>query len=93
MLKSDLVQNVQNVLGEGTSKNHAQAVVDAVLAEIAKGVKADGEARIAGFGTFKKKSRPARMGPKPGSPGEKIQYPASTTVTFKAGKELKVSVE
>ena len=92
MLKSDLIQNVATALGETTSKSAAQNIVEVVLNEIAKGVKADGEARIAGFGTFKKKERPARMGPKPGSPGEKIPYAAKTTVTFKAGKELQTAV-
>jgi DNA-binding protein HU-beta len=93
MLKSDLVLKVHTALGEGMDKARAQAAVDAVFAEIAKGLKADGEVRIAGFGIFKKKNRPARMGPKPGSPGERIQYAASTNVTFRAGKELKVTVQ
>lgn len=89
MLKSALVQAVADSLGEEMSKRGAQKIVDTVLEEILNGVKADGIVQIAGFGTFKKKYRPARIGPKPGTKGEKMQYPASTTCTFKAGKDVK----
>lgn len=92
MLKSDLIAKVMETMGGETSKNAATACVDTVLAEIVKGLQTDGEVRIAGFGTFKRKDRPARMGPKPGSPGVKIEIKASSTVTFKAGKELKTAM-
>lgn len=98
MLKSDLVEQLTVALsgrpslaGGQVSKANAQLILETVLGEIANGVKKHGLVQIAGFGTFKKKERPARMGPKPGT-GEKIQYPASTTMSFKPGKELKEKI-
>lgn len=91
MLKNELVLNIAKALGEDGSKRLAKDALDIVLQEIANGVKADGLVQLPGFGTFKKKYRPERVGPKPGTT-EKMTYPASTTVTFKAGKGLKDQV-
>lgn len=91
MLKSELVVNIQKAMGEEGSKKLAQDALDIVLVEIANGLKADGLVQIPGFGTFKTKVRPERMGPKPGTK-DKMLYPASTSVAFKAGKELKAQV-
>lgn len=91
MLKRELVLNIQKAMGDEGSKKLAQAALDIVLAEITNGLKDDGLVQIPGFGTFKTKVRPSRMGPKPGTK-EKMLYPASTSVSFKAGKELKTQV-
>ena len=88
MLKNELVLNIAKAMGEDGSKKAAKEALDIVLQAIAEGVKADGLVQLPGFGTFKKKFRPEREGPKPGTT-EKMTYPASTTVTFKAGKGLK----
>ena len=48
---------------------------------------ANGEVRIAGFGTFGARSRPARTGRNPRT-GESLSIPASTAPVFKPGKGL-----
>ena len=46
---------------------------------------------IMGFGTFTRKSRPAREGRNPRT-GERIAIGASNSVSFKAGKALREAV-
>ena len=50
-----------------------------------------GDGRIAGFGTFSVKDRPARQGRNPRT-GESIAIAASTVPSFKAGKALRDAV-
>ena len=47
--------------------------------------------RIAGFGTFATKNRPARTGRNPRT-GEVVSIPASVAPAFRAGKALKGAV-
>ncbi len=86
MNKTELVDTVASQLD--ASRAEAARAVDAVLAAITDGLRAGDKVTIAGFGTFQKKSRAARMGTKPGT-GEKIQIPASTTCSFKPAQALK----
>ena len=68
----------------GLSRSAAAGAVDAALAE-------HEEVRIAGFGTFATKHRPARTGRNPRS-GEAVSIPASVAPAFRAGKALKDAV-
>ena len=75
----------------GLSKAAADEAVDGVFAVIGDALAAGDEVRIAGFGTFGTRSRPARTGRNPRT-GEPVSISASTSPTFKAGKALKDAV-
>ena len=75
----------------GLSKSAAKEAVDGVFAAIGDALANGEEVRIAGFGTFGTRSRPARTGRNPRT-GEVVSISASTSPTFKAGKTLKAAV-
>ena len=75
----------------GLGKSAAKEAVDGVFAVIGDALVDGEEVRIAGFGTFGTRSRPARTGRNPRT-GEAVSLSASTTPTFKAGKTLKDDV-
>ena len=75
----------------GLSKAAAKEAVDGVFAAIGDALANGEEVRLAGFGTFGTRSRPARTGRNPGT-GEAVSIAASTSPTFKAGKTLKDTV-
>ena len=62
--------------------------MDGVFAVIGAALANGEEVRIAGFGTFGTRNRPARTGGNPRT-GEEVSISASTSPTFKAGKTLK----
>ena len=72
----------------GLSKAVAKEAVDGVFGAIGDALANGEEVRIAGFGTFGTRNRPARTGRNP-STGEAVSISASTSPTFKAGKTLK----
>ena len=72
----------------GLSKAVAREAVDGLFAVIGEALANGEEVRIAGFGTFGTRSRPARTGRNPRT-GEAVSISASTSPTFKAGKTLK----
>lgn len=75
----------------GMSKAVAREAVDSVFAVIGEALADGEEVRIAGFGTFGTRNRPARAGRNPRT-GEPVPISASTSPTFKAGKTLKDAV-
>ena len=75
----------------GLSKSVAKEAVGGVFAAIGNALANGEEVRIAGFGTFGTRSRPARTGRNPRT-GEAVSISASTSPTFKAGKILKNTV-
>ena len=72
----------------GVSKAAARDAVDSVFATIGEALANGDEVRIAGFGTFAARTRPARNGRNPRT-GEAITILASTSPSFKAGKALR----
>ena len=72
----------------GLSKSVAKEAVDGIFADIGDALANGEEMRIAGFGSFGTRSRPARTGRNPRT-GEAVSISASTSPTFKAGKTLK----
>ena len=91
MNKADLIAAVQNQLGAECSKAHAERAVNAFLAAVEKGLQADQEVQIVGFGTFSVRERKARMGRNPQTK-EPIQIAASRTVGFRPGSVLKAGI-
>ena len=73
------------------SRSAAAGAVDAVFETIGEALGKHEEVRIAGFGTFATKHRPARTGRNPRI-GEAVSIPASTAPAFRAGKALKETV-
>ena len=89
MNKSQIAERLAGRLG--LSKAAAAGAVDAVFETIGEALAEHGEVRIAGFGTFATKHRPARAGRNPRT-GEAVSIPASVAPAFRAGKSLKEAV-
>ena len=89
MTKTELVETVARDLG--LSKVDAQKTVETIFDKIADALAGDGKVQIQGFGTFQAKTRKARMGRNPQTK-EPMHIPASRTVTFKPGQDLKTRI-
>ncbi len=86
MNKRDLVECVASELGG--SRTDAEKAVKAVIDGILAGVERDRSVAIAGFGTFERKARAARVGRNPRT-GEALMIPETSTVTFRPAAALK----
>lgn len=89
MNKMDLIAAVADETD--LPKVKAGEVVEAVFAAIRAALKEKQEVRLVGFGTFATAERKAGKGRNPRT-GEEIKIPASTSVRFKAGRDLKDAV-
>lgn len=89
MNKNELIAKVAD--DTELSKADATKAVDAVFDTITAQLSGQQEVRLVGFGTFSVSQRRATEGRNPRT-GEKIQIPASKQPKFKAGKQLKDSV-
>jgi DNA-binding protein HU-beta len=91
--KTELTEALANATD--FTKADAQRAIDALFdtdSGVISGTLDSGEkVQITGFGTFETRRRKARMGRNPQT-GEKIRIPASTAVSFRAGKGLKDAV-
>ena len=72
----------------GVGKSDATKAVESLFDIITSTLKAGGDVKIAGFGTFKVANTKAKTGRNPRT-GESIQIPASKKPKFLAGKQLK----
>ena len=86
MTKTELIKEAATKLG-ATEKSVSETM-NCLLETIAQALEKGEAVRLLGFGTFERKERAARSGFNPGTK-EVVQIPASKTVSFKAGKELK----
>ena len=86
MTKSELVKKMAE--NAGINQKQAAAALDAALEGIVAAVVAGDKVQFAGFGTFESKQRNARTGINPLTK-EKIDIPACTVPSFKAGKNFK----
>ncbi len=89
MNKNDLVAAVAS--NSGLSKADAAKAVDGVFDTVSSALRGGDDVRIIGFGTFSVVDRKASVGRNPRT-GERIQIPAARRPKFKAGKNLKQSV-
>ena len=89
MKKSDIAGRVAG--RTGLSRSMAGDAVGAVFEAMGEALANGEEVRIAGFGTFGIRSRPARTGRNPRT-GESLSIPASTAPVFEAGKGLRDAV-
>ena len=88
MNKSELVDEVQMLLGGDTSKAFAERALQAVIEGIKKGIEKDKSVQLIGFGTFSVSKRKARKGRNPRT-GAELKIPASNVVRFRPGAGLK----
>ena len=89
MNKNDLVATVAS--NSGLSKADAAKAVDAVFSSVTGALRQGDSVMLVGFGTFSVVDRKASIGRNPRT-GERIQIPAARRPKFKAGKNLKQSV-
>jgi DNA-binding protein HU-beta len=88
MNKTELVAEVQRLLGDGTSRAAAERAADSVLRAIKSGLKEDAAVHLVGFGTFSVAKRSARMGFNPHT-RKPMKIPAIKLVRFKASSNLR----
>lgn len=84
--KKEFVKSVAEK--SGVSQADAEAVLNATRGVLVDTVSSEGEFNWAGLGKFKKTHRAARQGRNPQS-GETMTIAASTSMSFKPGKETK----
>ena len=90
MNKAEIAGRVAGRTGLG--KSTAVVAVNTVFDAIGEALAAGEDVRIAGFGTFTTRIRPARTGRNPRT-GETLLLPASATPVFKPGTVLRNSVK
>ncbi len=88
--KADIVEHIANSV-DGLTKKAAGEAFAAVIESISKSLKKGDRVQIPGFGSFAVSKRGARKGRNPKT-GATISIKASKNVRFKAGKELKESL-
>jgi DNA-binding protein HU-beta len=88
MNKAALIDEVQKILRNGTSKAAAERATDAVFAALKRGLRRDKEVSLVGFGTFALAVRPARNGFNPHTK-QPMKIRAIKTIRFKPGAELR----
>ena len=89
MNKNELVSAVAEKAG--LSKADAASAVDAVFEAVQNELKAGGDIRLAGFGSFSVSHRKATKGRNPAT-REEVDIPARNVPKFSAGKGLKDAV-
>lgn len=89
MNKAQLVDKISG--GADLSKAAAGRALDSMLEAIVETLQDGDSVSLIGFGTFQVRDRAERSGRNPQT-GEVIQIPAAKVPAFKAGKQLKDSV-
>ena len=89
MKKSDIADRVAD--RTGVSRWLAKDAVDVVFEAMGETLANGEEVRVAGFGTFGTRNRPARTGRNPRT-GESVSIQASTAPVFKPSRNLKDAV-
>ena len=88
MNKTEMVDEVHRLLGDGNSRAAAERATESVLQAIKRGLRRDAEVHLVGFGTFTVAQRSARKGFNPHT-RQPMKIPAMKLVRFKAGSNLK----
>lgn len=91
MTRSELVALLSSRFPQLTAKD-AEVAVKEIITAISETLVAGGRVEIRGFGVFSLSHRPPRTGRNPKT-GEKVAVPAKSVPHFKAGKELRESVD
>ena len=89
MNQGDLIEKVANAAS--ISKAEAERAINAVKEAITDSLRKNTKVTLVGFGTFAVSHRKARRGHNPHS-SEATKIPATKTVRFSVGKQLKEAV-
>ena len=89
MTKAELIEFIAE--NADLTKADAGRALEATIEGIIEGLKDKKKVTLVGFGTFISKDRAERTGRNPQT-GEAVKIPARNAVTFKAGNQLKKSV-
>ncbi|MBR5868074.1 MAG: HU family DNA-binding protein [Clostridia bacterium] len=89
MNKAELIDKAS--AAAGVSKKETGEVLTAILGEMAAALSRGERVTLVGFGSFEVKDKAARMGFNPATM-EEMEIPASRTIAFKPGKNLKESL-
>ncbi len=90
MNKSELIAQIAEK--SNLTKADAMRALDAFTTTVVDALVNGEKVQLVGFGTFETRQRKARSGRNPRNPEETIDIPASVAPVFKAGKNLKDSV-
>lgn len=86
MTKAELVEEVAGMTQ--LTKKHAEIIVNTVFGSIVDSLRDGSKIELRGFGSFRVRSRGARIGRNPKT-GAKVEVPAKRIPYFKPGKELR----
>jgi integration host factor subunit beta len=86
MTKAELIEKV--LVSAGLNKKEAEVAVETIFDSIIQSLREGEKIELRGFGSFRLRSRGARVGRNPKT-GEKVNVPAKRIPYFKPGKELK----
>lgn len=87
--KITLIEKIAAQLG--VSKTQAEGFLSTFVETVTDYLSKGNEVNITGFGSFRISKRKARKGVNPQT-GKPMDIPASTTVSYKAGKTIKEAV-
>ena len=90
MTKAELVEMVAAQIN--LTKKQTEVVVNTVFQSITESLAQGKMVELRGFGSFRVRSRNARVGRNPKS-GDRVDVPAKRVPFFKAGKELRELVD
>jgi DNA-binding protein HU-beta len=91
MTKAELIEGLANKLPGVLNKADAEKAINIVLEDIIAALQQGERVNISGFGTFSVSVRQARTGRNPKT-GEPIAISASRSAKFRAGKQLRDSL-
>jgi integration host factor subunit beta len=84
----EIVVQQMNRKGERIAITHIKLIVECVFESFIDLLAIDGRIEIRGFGTFRVKKTPARVGRNPVT-GEEAVVPSRNIIQFKAGNHMK----
>jgi integration host factor subunit beta len=90
MIKSELIQRLA-AKNPHLYQRDVERIVSTIFDEISTALSHGDRVELRGFGAFSVKRRPARVGRNPRT-GESVQVPEKCVPFFKAGKELRESL-
>ena len=85
MTKADLIDEVSRVVE--ISRNDAEIIVDCMVASIVVALRDGDKVEIRGFGSFRTRQRPGRVGRNPAT-GEAVEVPPKSVAFFRPRKEV-----
>jgi integration host factor subunit beta len=86
MTKAELIEEVSRVVE--MPRKDSEVIVDAIFDSIVRSLRTADKIEIRGFGSFRTRQRPPRVGRNPKT-GKQIEVPAKRIPYFKPSKELK----